>query len=168
MSSTCPGCEMKFTRRHNMKRHFHSRHESMKATTTLLLLLRRKHATTILLRLLLDLQRKHATTILLLLRIEPRQWYVYIPPPKETRYDNTPPSPPPPEEYVDTPPTPPPPPQEGYVYTPPSPCGSEFSSLQHQTETEEPYFIYSAKDPFVFKVPNGRLQDHFIYDKHRL
>ena len=30
MSSTCPECEMRFTRIDNMKRHFHSRHESMK------------------------------------------------------------------------------------------------------------------------------------------
>jgi hypothetical protein len=30
MSSTCPECEMRFTRRDNMKRHFNSRHENMK------------------------------------------------------------------------------------------------------------------------------------------
>ena len=56
---------------------------------------------------------------------------------------------PPQEGYVYTPP--PPPPQEGYIYTPPPPRGPELSSL-HQTETEEPYFIYSTDDPFVFKV----------------
>jgi hypothetical protein len=46
------------------------------------------------------------------------------------------------------------PPQEGYVYTPPPPRGPPLSSLQHQIETEEPYFIYSTDDPFVFKVPS--------------
>jgi hypothetical protein len=44
----------------------------------------------------------------------------------------------------------------------PPPRGPELSSLQHQTETEEPYFIYSKGDPFVFKVPSGRLLDHFM------
>ena len=51
------------------------------------------------------------------------------------------------------PPPPPPPPSQGYVYAPP-PRGPELSSLQHQTETEESYFIYSTDDPFVFKVPS--------------
>jgi hypothetical protein len=37
-----------------------------------------------------------------------------------------------------------------------------LSSLQHQTETEEPYFIYSTGDPFVFKVPSGKLMGHFM------
>ena len=72
MSTKCPECEMRFTRRDNMKRHFNRRHENMK----------------------------------------------FIPPP---------------------PPPPPPPSHEGYVYTPPPPRGPELSSLQHQTETEEPY-----------------------------
>jgi hypothetical protein len=34
--------------------------------------------------------------------------------------------------------------------------------LKHETETEEPYFIYSTDDPFVFTVPSGRLPDHFM------
>ena len=66
--------------------------------------------------------------------LPPQEGYVYTPPP--------PPHPPPP----------PPPPQDGYIYTPPPPRGPKLSSLQHQTETEEPYFIYSTDDPFVFKV----------------
>ena len=104
MSSTCPECEMRFTRRDNMKRHFNSRHENMKCIP---------------------------------------------PPPKETGYDYTPPPPPPPPKETD------------YDYTPP-PRGPELSSLQHQTETEEPYFIYSKGDPFVFKVPSGRLPGYFM------
>ena len=101
MSSTCTECEMRFTRRDNMKRHFNSRHENMK--------------------------------------------FIPPPPPKETGYDYTPP---------------PLPPQERYVYTPPPPRSPQLSLLQHETETEEPYFIYSTGDPFVFKVPSGRLPDH--------
>ena len=31
MFSTCPECEMRFTRRDNMKRHSNSRHENMKS-----------------------------------------------------------------------------------------------------------------------------------------
>ena len=31
---------------------------------------------------------------------------------------------------------------------------------------QEPYFIYSTDDPFVFKVPSGRLPDHFISWAH--
>ena len=87
--------------------------------------------------------------------------YTPPPPPKETGYDYTPPPPPPKETGYDY--TPPPPPKEtGYDYTPPPLRGPELSSLQHQTEREEPYFIYSTGDPFVFKVPSGRLLDHFI------
>jgi hypothetical protein len=57
------------------------------------------------------------------------------PPPKETGYDYTPP---------------PPPKGTGYDYSPPPPRGPELSSLQHQTETEESYFMHSTGDPFVF------------------
>jgi len=60
--------------------------------------------------------------------------FIPPPPPKETGYDYTPPPPPPPQGYDYTPP----PKETGYDYTPP-PRGSELSSLQHQTETEEPY-----------------------------
>ena len=69
------------------------------------------------------------------------------PPPTETGYDYTPP---------------PPTKETGYDYTPPPPRGPELSSLQHQTETEEPYFIYSTGDPFALKVPSGRLPCHFM------
>jgi hypothetical protein len=86
-------------------------------------------------------------------------------PAKETGYDYTPPPPPPKETGYDY--TPPPPPKEtGYDYTPPPLRGPELSSLQHQTERGEPYFIYSTGDPFVFKVPSGRLLDHFIQWVH--
>ena len=88
--------------------------------------------------------------------------YNHTPPPKETGYDYTPP---PPKEtgYDYTPPPPPPPTKEtGNDYTTPPPRGPELSSLQHQTETKEPYFIYSTGDPFAFKVPSGRLPCHFI------
>jgi hypothetical protein len=81
---------------------------------------------------------------------------------KETGYAYTTPPPPPPTEtgYDYTPP--PPTKETGYDYTPPPPRGPELSSLQHQTETEESYFIHSTGDPFVFKVPSERLPDYFM------
>jgi len=118
MSSTCPECEMRFTRRDNMKRHFNSRHENMKFSP---------------------------------------------PPPKETGYNYTPPPPPPPppkETGYDY--TPPPPKETGYDYTPPPPRGPESSSLQHQTETEEPYYILKTNNPYTFYVPDGYDPDHFM------
>ena len=92
-----------------------------------------------------------------------------LPPPlKEAHYNYPPPPPhphppptPPQEGYIYTIP-PPHPPQEEYVYTPPPPRVPELSLLQHETKTEEPHFIYSTGDPFVFKVPSGRLPDHFM------
>jgi hypothetical protein len=34
--------------------------------------------------------------------------------------------------------------------------------LQHQTETEEPYFILKTNNPFLFWVPDGNDPDHFM------
>jgi hypothetical protein len=78
--------------------------------------------------------------------------FIPPPPPKETGYDYTPPPPPKETGYDYTPPpppketgydyTPPPPKETGYDYTLPPQRDPELSSLQHQTETEEPYFIY--------------------------
>jgi hypothetical protein len=87
--------------------------------------------------------------------------YAPPPPPKEIGYDYTPPPPPPTETGYDY--TPPPPLKEtGYEYTPPLSRGPELSSLQHQTETEEPYFILKTNNPFLFCVPDGNDPAHFI------
>ena len=135
MSSTCPECEMRFTRRDNIKCHFNSRHENMKCIPP-------------------PKETRNDYT-------PPPPPPPPAPPPKETRYDYTPPPPPPPPKETGYDYTPPPlPPQERYVYTPPPPRSPQLSLLQHETETEEPYFIYSTGDPFVFKVPSGRLPDH--------
>ena len=69
-----------------------------------------------------------------------------LPPPKETGYYYTPPSPK----------------ETGYEYAPPPPRCPDSSSLQHQTETEEPSFIYSTGNPLVFRVPSGRLPEQFM------
>jgi len=133
MSSTCPECEMRFTRRDNMKRHFNSRHENMKFIPP------------------------------------PKETgydYTPPPPPKETGYHYTPPPAPPPKEtgydYTPPPPPPPPPKETGYDYTPPPPRGPELSSLQHQTNEEEPYYILKTNNPFLFWVPDGYDPDHFM------
>ena len=141
MSSTCPECEMRFTRRDNMKRHFNSRHENMK---------------------FIPPSKKNGYDCPPPPPPKETGYNYTPPPPKEIGYDYTPPPPPPKEigyDYTPPPPpspketgydyTPPPPLKEtGYDYTPPPPRGPELSSLQHQTETEEPYFILKTNNPF--------------------
>ena len=134
MSSTCPECEMRFTRRDNMKRHFNSRHENMKFIPP-----------------------------------PPPKENGYdctappLPLPKETGYDYTPPTTPPKETDYDYAPPPPPPllKETGYDYAPPPPRGPELS-LQHQTETEEPYFILKTNNPF-FVLGSGRKRSRSLH-----
>ena len=142
MFSTCPECGMRFTRRDNMKRHSNSRHENMKCIPH-------------------PKEKCYDYTPPPPPMKETRYDYTPPPPPKETRYDYTPPppketrydyTPPPKETCCDYTPPPPPPKETGYDYTPPlhpPPRSPELSLLQHETETEEPYFIYSTGNPWA-------------------